>query len=335
MISHFCAHAARAAAFSSVALLATMAAADAHVTLANAVTAQNSYYKAALQVPHGCDGAATTAIRVQIPEGVIGVKPMPKPGWTLTTTRATYAKAYENHGKPVTEGVREIVWSGGNLSDDHFDEFVFQAFVATDGGAAGAVYFPTVQTCAKGETAWTEIPAAGQSPHSLKAPAPQLRIAETQATVAQAGGGHHDHAAASGADTFKVGAITIAVPWTRATPGGAKVAGGYLKLTNAGTTADRLIAGTSDIAGRLEFHEMAMNNGVMQMRPLSAGIDIKPGETVELKPGGLHVMFMDLKRQLKQGETAKATLEFEKAGKVEVTFKVEAIGGASAPHKHH
>lgn len=311
-----------------------MAAADAHVTLANAVTAQNSTYKAALQVPHGCDGAVTTAIRVQIPEGVIGVKPMPKPGWTLTTTRAAYAKAYENHGRKVTEGVREIVWAGGNLSDDHFDEFVFQAFVATDGGAAGAVYFPTVQTCAKGETAWTEIPAAGQSPHSLKAPAPQLRIGEKPATVAQASG-HHDHAATSGADTFKVGAITIAVPWTRATPGGAKVAGGYLKLTNAGTTADRLIAGTSDIAGRLEFHEMAMNNGVMQMRPLSAGIDIKPGETVELKPGGLHVMFMDLKRQLKQGETAKATLEFEKAGKVEVTFKVEAIGGASAPHTHH
>lgn len=339
MISHSCAHALRAAAFSSVGLLATIAAADAHVTLATAVTTPNSYYKATLQVPHGCDGAATTAIRVQIPEGVIGVKPMPKPGWTLATTRAPYAKSYENHGRPVTEGVREIVWSGGSLSDEHFDEFVFSAFVATDGGAAGAVYFPTVQTCAKGETVWNEIPSAGQSPHALKAPAPQLRIADKPVTVAQASG-HHDHAVTSGADTlkadtFKVGAITVAAPWTRATPGGAKVAGGYLKLTNAGTAADRLIAGASDVAGRLEFHEMAMNNGVMQMRPLSAGIEIKPGETVELKPGGLHVMFMDLKRPLKQGETAKATLEFEKAGKLEVTFRVDSIGGKSDPHKHH
>lgn len=334
MISHSCAHAVRAAAFSSFGLLATISAADAHVTLATAVTPPNAYYKAVLQVPHGCDGAATTTIRVRIPEGVIGVKPMPKSGWTLTTTRAPYAKSYENHGRPVTEGVQEIAWSGGNLSDDHFDEFVFSGFVATDGGAAGAVYFPVVQTCATGETAWSEIPSAGQSAHSLKAPAPQLRIAGKPVTVAQAGG-HQDHAATSGADTFKAGAITVAAPWTRATPGGAKVAGGYLKLTNAGTTADRLIAGVSDIAGRLELHEMAMNNGVMQMRPLNAGIEIKPGETVELKPGGLHVMFMDLKRQLKQGETAKATLEFEKAGKVEVMFRVDSVGATSAPHKHH
>jgi uncharacterized protein YcnI len=119
MISHSFARAARAAAFSTLGLLATTMAADAHVTLANATTLQNSSYKAVLRVPHGCGGAATTAIRVKIPDGVIGVKPKPKPGWTLTTTRSAYAKAYESHGKPVTEGVKEIVWSGGELSDDH------------------------------------------------------------------------------------------------------------------------------------------------------------------------------------------------------------------------
>ena len=89
--------------------------------------APNSSYKAVLQVPHGCDGEATTAIRVQIPEGVIAVKPMPKAGWTLTTTRGTYAKPYENHGRTVNEGVKEIVWSGGSLADEHFDEFTFSA----------------------------------------------------------------------------------------------------------------------------------------------------------------------------------------------------------------
>jgi uncharacterized protein YcnI/copper(I)-binding protein len=307
--------------------------ASAHVSLANAEASPNSQYRAVLQVPHGCDGAATISIRVQIPEGVIAVKPMPKAGWTLTTTRGAYAKSYEDHGRKVTEGVKEIVWSGGSLADDHFDEFTFSGVIATDGGAANAVYFPTVQQCAKGEVAWTEIPTAQQSSRDLKKPAPTLRIS-ANATLAQAGGHDHGAAAPAGSDTFKIGDITISSPWTRATPGGAKVAGGYLKVTNNGAAADKLIGGTTDIAGRVEFHEMAMSDGVMQMRPLDQGLELKPGQTVELKPGGYHVMFLDLKRQLKQGETVKATLQFEKAGKVEVTFNVAAVGGASAPHQH-
>ncbi|MDQ8728834.1 DUF1775 domain-containing protein [Bradyrhizobium sp. LHD-71] len=321
------------AAFTGIA----MSGAAAHVTLVTPEARANSQYKAVLQVPHGCDGAATIAVRVQIPDGVIAVKPMPKAGWTLSTTRGAYAKAYENHGREVTEGVREIVWSGGNLADDHFDEFTFAARIATDGGAAKAVYFPTVQQCSKGEVAWTEIPAAQQSPHGLKKPAPSLRISTT---VAQAGGGHEHHgaAAASGPDTFKVGDIAIAAPWTRATPRGAKVAGGYLKVTNNGAAADRLVGGTTDIAGRVEFHEMSESGGVMRMRALDAGLEIKPGQMVELTPGGYHVMFMDLKRQLKAGDTVKATLRFEKAGSVEVTFQVGAVGagsGPSTPHHHH
>jgi uncharacterized protein YcnI/copper(I)-binding protein len=313
---------------------ATMSA-SAHVSLANSETSLNSHYKAVLQVPHGCKGEPTTTIRVQIPEGVIAVKPMPKAGWTLTTTRGAYATAYDNHGRKVSEGVKEIVWSGGNLADEHFDEFTFSATIATDGGAAKSIYFPTVQQCAKGENAWTQIPAAQQSSSDLKTPAPVLRIS-AKTTLAQAGG--HQHGASAGADTFKVGDITVEAPWTRATPGGAKVAGGYLKVTNNGTAADKLLGGTTDISGRVEIHEMAMTSGVMRMRPLNAGLEIKPGQTVELGPGGYHVMFMDLRRQLKAGETVKATLQFEKAGKVDVTFKVGGVGassGGSAPHHHH
>ena len=311
----------------------TSASAQAHVSLATKETAANSSYKAVLQVPHGCDGEATIAVRVQIPEGVIAVKPMPKAGWTLTTTKGAYAKPYDSHGRSVSEGVKEIVWSGGNLSDEHFDEFTFQATIATDGGAAKVVYFPTTQQCVKGEAAWTEIPAAGQSARDLKKPAPGLRISTT---VAQAGGTDHQHgaSAAAGPDTFKVGDITVAQPWTRATPGGAKVAGGYLNITNSGAAADKLVGGSTDIAGRFEVHEMSMNGGVMQMRPLNEGLELKSGQTVELKPGGYHVMFLDLKRQLKQGETVKATLQFEKAGKVDVTFKVGSVGGGSAPQEH-
>lgn len=128
------------------------------------------------------------------------------------------------------------------------------------------------------------------------------------------------------AKDITVGSLKISAPWARATPRGAAVGGGYLKITNTGTVPDRLIGGSSDIAGRFEVHEMSMDNGVMKMRMLQHGLEIKPGQTVELKPGGYHVMFMGLKQQLKKGDHFKSTLVFEKAGKVDVDFTVEGIG---------
>lgn len=147
--------------------------------------------------------------------------------------------------------------------------------------------------------------------------------------------GHPSAAQQSAADAagFKAGDITVTAPWTRATPGGAKVAGGYLKIVNNGAAADRLIKAESSIAGHVEIHEMTMTGGVMKMRPIMEGLVIKPGQSVELAPGGLHVMFMDLKQPLKQGETVKATLAFEKAGPLDVVFKVNALG-ATSTHKH-
>ena len=137
------------------------------------------------------------------------------------------------------------------------------------------------------------------------------------------------------AHDFKLGSLEIGHPWARATPKGASVAGGYLKITNKGTTPDRLVSGTAAFARRFEIHEMKMVDGVMQMRPLPAGLEIKPGETVELKPGSYHLMFMALKDPLKQGETVKGTLTFEKAGTVAVEYKVEAIGAAPSGHRSH
>jgi periplasmic copper chaperone A len=132
--------------------------------------------------------------------------------------------------------------------------------------------------------------------------------------------------------TFKLGDLTVTSPWTRATPGGAKIAGGYLKITNNGTLADRFIGAKSGAADHVEIHEMSMNDGVMKMRPLPNGLEIKPGETVELKSGGHHLMFMDLKQPLKQGDRFKATLQFEKAGSLDVTFNVNALGASAPPH---
>ncbi|NJL09103.1 MAG: copper chaperone PCu(A)C [Methylacidiphilales bacterium] len=113
------------------------------------------------------------------------------------------------------------------------------------------------------------------------------------------------------------------------TPPAAKVGGGYLRITNAGGTPDRLIGFSTPVAGRGEIHEMAVVDGVMRMRELEYGIAIEPGQTVELKPGGLHVMFMDLKEPLKEGESVTATLRFEKAGTIEVPFQVRSIGARS------
>ena len=144
---------------------------------------------------------------------------------------------------------------------------------------------------------------------------------------------------------FKVGDLTIGHPWTRATPGGAKIGGGYLSMTNEGKTPDRLTGVSLSAAGHGEIHEMKMDGGVMTMRPLAGGIEIKPGETAKLAPGGYHAMFMDLKEPLKEGTLVKGQLQFEKAGKVDVEFKVESIGftgeksggamgGMPMDHKH-
>jgi periplasmic copper chaperone A len=135
------------------------------------------------------------------------------------------------------------------------------------------------------------------------------------------------------AQEVKAGDLVITQPWSRATPGGAKIAGGFLTIENKGAAPDRLVSGSGDVAGKVEIHEMAMNNGVMTMRPLDKGLVIEPGKTVKLAPGGYHLMLMDLKTPLKQGEKMPLTLEFEKAGKVALSFDVEGVG-AQAPHDH-
>lgn len=135
------------------------------------------------------------------------------------------------------------------------------------------------------------------------------------------------------AHEYKLGPLVVTHPWARATPGGAKIAGGYLKITNNGATADRLVGGSVAAAAGFEMHEMKMEEGVMKMRALPNGLEIKPGETVELKPGGFHLMFTDLKRPLKAGEMLPGELRFEKAGTIAVEYKVEPLG-AQKPDRH-
>lgn len=160
-------------------------------------------------------------------------------------------------------------------------------------------------------------------------------IAIPSIIIAQVQMDHGGQGAASGAATFKLGDLTVTSPWTRATPGGAKIAGGYLKITNNGASADRFVGAKSDTSDRVEIHEMSMSDGVMKMRPLPNGLEIKPGKTIELKSGGYHLMFMDLKQPLKQGDSLQATLQFEKAGSLLVNFTVNALGAASGNIPQH
>jgi copper(I)-binding protein len=131
----------------------------------------------------------------------------------------------------------------------------------------------------------------------------------------------------AGADT-----LVISQAWSRATPGGAQVASGYMTITNSGAAADRLIGGSSDAAAKVEVHEMATRDGVMTMREVSDGLPIAAGATVKLAPSGFHLMLVNVKKPLKQGDVVIVTLNFEKAGKKEVSLNVLGVG-AKGPDK--
>jgi periplasmic copper chaperone A len=150
-------------------------AAFAHATLETKEAPANSFYKAVIRVGHGCEGTATTSIRVQIPEGVIAVKPMPKPGWELTTKEGQYAQAYDYYGEKLTKGVTEVSWTGGSLPDAWYDEFVFRARLP-DRPPGTVIHFPIVQQCEKGVHRWIEIPEPGKMADDYKEPAPGVTI---------------------------------------------------------------------------------------------------------------------------------------------------------------
>jgi copper(I)-binding protein len=181
-----------------------------------------------------------------------------------------------------------------------------------------------VQECGAATERWEEVASAGQDAHALKNPAPTMRVAA----------GEGAQAAPAASSTVKAGALVIEQPWSRATPGGAKVGGGYVRITNTGSTPDRLVGGSFAASGRVELHDMSVSDGVMRMKPVEGGIDIAPGATVELKPGGTHAMFLDLQRPLREGERIEGAFIFEKAGAVPVTFTVRGLGAQNAGEDH-
>ena len=263
-------------------------------------------------VPHGCDGAATSGLRVRLPDGVSAGQAMAKPGWTIESITGPYAVPVDVHGTLTTDGVREIVWSGSILDPDQFDEFVFRGQIDPALEPGTELIFDVTQTCGSATETWT----------------PALTVTAAGAAIADHAG-HADHAAVT-AGPWTVGDLRIDAPFARATLPNAPVGGGFLTITNEGRTDDTLVAARSAAAGHVEVHEMAMDGDVMRMRELADGLPIPAGETVMLTPGGFHLMFMDLQGPLVEGETVDVTLTFEQAGEVTVPLSVGASNASEA-----
>lgn len=137
------------------------------------------------------------------------------------------------------------------------------------------------------------------------------------------------------AHKFEKDGIVVHHPWTRMTAPGAPVGVGYLSITNTGKDADKLTGETFEGADHAEVHEMKMEGDKMMMRQLPDGLEIKPGETIKFTPGGYHLMFFGLKTPISKGPNIKGTLTFEKAGTIDVTYKVESIGAMSSSDEDH
>lgn len=139
---------------------------------------------------------------------------------------------------------------------------------------------------------------------------------------------------ASSGDSGGYPDIELSNPWSRATPAGAMTGAGFVIITNKGPGDDRLVSASSPIASRAELHETKVRDDVMTMRERSDGIVIPAGETIALKPGGLHIMFVGLAKPLVEGLSVPVTLTFEHAGTITLDFDVLGMGGNTSTRGH-
>jgi periplasmic copper chaperone A len=288
-----------------------------HVSLESRSAAAGSSFKAVFQVGHGCDGFATKGIAVEIPPGFRGAKPMPKAGWTVTTQVGKLAAPYESHGKPVLEDVVGVSWVAdskkASLPDAQFDQFTMRGNLSE---ATGPMWFKVLQTCEKGSTHWREVPLAGESTAGLQSPAPMLQVTSAASVPALS--------LVAAANEL----VTVSNGWVRGTVAGQKGSGAFMKITAKEGT--RLTGVSSPVAGVAEVHEMKMEGDVMKMRAVPV-LDIPAGGTVELKPGGYHLMLMDLKQALPVGSTVPVMLMFKDGKGAESRVEVNLPVATTAP----
>ena len=299
---------------------------QAHAVLVDPTAQSGSNYKGAIRIGHGCEGTATTGIRITIPAGFEGAKPQPKSGWNVSSKKTKLAQPYVSDGKTITEDVIELEWKANSkeaaLSEGSFDEFAFMTKLPEK---TGAVWLRVLQTCEKGQNDWAEIPAAGTSTKGMKMPAALLTIkaeASSNATVTHAN-------------------VTISDSWVRPTVAGQKATGAFMKITAKENS--KLLSVSSPVAGVAEVHEMKMEKDVMKMAAIPS-LDLPAGKAVELKPGSYHIMLMDLKSPVEKGAKLPLTMKFQdaKGGKFQVELLLDAtlpMGSGqtrgAAPHHHH
>ena len=302
----------------SCALLAWAMPAFSHIFLESGSAAAGTTYKAVFQIGHGCQGSPTTGVSVQIPDGFQGAKPYPKAGWDLSTQLAKLAKPYEQYGKQVLEDTTVVSWTAASkaaaLPDAYFDEFVLRGKLPP---TPGPLWFKVLQTCENGSNSWSEVPASGVSIQGLKSPAALLEVTGRSAAALQP------------AAAQPIQPVQVSAGWVRATVVGQKSSGAFMRLT--ARTALHLTGVSTPLAGEAEIHEMKMDGDVMKMRPLTAGLALPAGKTVDLKASGLHLMLLDLKKILVAGSTVPMTLLLRDAQGVTSKIDIQLPVALSAP----
>jgi copper(I)-binding protein len=293
-----------ALAFASLAAASPMALA--HVSLEMPLAEAGAPYRAVLRIGHGCDKSPTTAITVRLPAGFEGAKPQQFPGWTLDPQ----------------PGV--ITWKAGSkdaaLPDGTRGEFVI---AGTAPRTAGPLWFRVLQSCEQGSLDWADIPAQGTATKGMKTPAALLEVmAPGEFAAAQA-------------------LPKVEGAWIRASVPGQQGTGGFMRLTAREPL--QLVGAATPVAGVAEIHEMKMEGDVMRMRAV-AKVDLVPGKPLELKPGGYHLMLMDLKQALQKDTVVPLTLVFRNAAgaqsrmelkvPVAMTAPGSVAGAPTTSHKH-
>jgi copper(I)-binding protein len=317
-------------AFFGAATLATVAlptSVHAHAVLTEPSALAGSYYKGAVRIGHGCEGSATTGVKVYVPSGFEAFKAQPKNGWVIKMKKGKLAEPYQSQGKTVTEDLVELEWVASSkeasLPDGTSDEFAFMTKLPEK---AGPVWLRVLQTCEKGQNDWAEIPATGTSTKGMKYPAALLTLKAEGTAGAPAGNAN----------------VAVSDAWVRPTVTGQKATGAFLKLVAKENS--KLLSVSTPIAGVAEIHEMKMEGNVMKMAPIPF-LDLPAGKVVELKPGGFHLMLMDLKSPLEKGAKVPVTLKFQdgKGAKFQMDLTLDAtmpsMPAAGAPaaggHQHH
>ena len=292
-------------------LLITTQQGHTHAVLDRRVAAPQQTIHLSIGIGHGCEGSATTEIHLSVPEGLIVTGVDQNDAFKVETQEAPFAKEWAGPQGALKKGINKIIWSKGLLEDKKRAEFGFQVYLSADLKPSQILALPVIQKCQTGETHWVEQAATDEARQALKSPAPLLYIVNEQQA-------HLD----------------IRNARTRLPPPSAPVAGGYLTIRNWSDRPDRLIAATLRVADHVEIHEMVMTDGVMRMRALEKGLPVQANDITELKPGSYHLMFMKPVRPFTVGEWLEGTLTFERAGQIDVRFKVEAMGPQQPAQGH-